>query len=290
MLSMFVEQMINGIIQGMIYAMVAIGLTMIYGIMRILHIAHASIYLIGAYLGCVFFATTKNFLAAIIFSMVISGFLGIAIEYFIYRRIVEKSRTAVLIASIGLLIFLTDMVRIVAGPMERAFPVKIKFSLPVLDTLGLTGLKIMILSVTIVVIFLFWLLIKKTKIGFAIRALAQNKEMASAMGVNVEACTSMVYFISSAMAAMAGVLVGVYYNFVAPFMGDVVAYKALAIIAIGGFGSILGTIIGGLFLGLTETFMISYGGVEFSREGLAMVFLILIILFRPCGILGREGT
>lgn len=292
MLSIFAQQLINGITQGMIYAMVAIGLTMIYGVMRVLHIAHASVYVFGAYIGLVFFRMTNNFLVAILFSMICSGFLGILIERFIYRRIAEKSRSVILIASIGLLIFITDTIRIVAGPMERAFPAKIKFPIPLgLSTLGLTSTKFLILSITVLVIFLLWVLIRKTKIGFGIRALAQNKEMASAMGINVERCISMVFFAGSAMAAVGGVLVGVYYNFVAPFMGDVVAYKALAIIVIGGFGSILGTIIGGLSLGISETFIISYTNIQFSREGIAMIFLVLLILFRPYGILGKaEGT
>jgi branched-chain amino acid transport system permease protein len=288
MLHTFAIQLINGITQGMMYAMVAIGLTMIYGVMRVLHIAHAAVYVFGAYIGLLFFDVTHNLFVAIVLSMICSGFLGILIEYFIYRRIAEKSRTVVLIASIGLLIFITDAIRLVAGPLERAFPAKIKFSLPSgLSALGVAEMKVVILSITAVVIFLLWAFMTRTKIGFGIRALAQNREIASAMGINVERCISIVFFASSAMAAVGGVLIGVYYNLVAPYMGDVVAYKALAIIVIGGFGSILGTIIGGLCLGISETFIIGYTNIQFSREGIAMLFLVLLILFRPNGILGK---
>jgi len=193
----------------------------------------------------------------------------------------------VLIASIGLLICFSDVFRIVAGPNQLAF------DMPALrggyDIAGVVISKTdaAILLGTALIFILLWVVLQKTKLGFAIRAAAQDIETAEVMGIDVGRSVSWIFFLSSAIAAFGGVTVGVLYNAVYPDMGDMIAYKGLALIVIGGFGSLTGTVLASFLLALAETVLTTYTAVPLSREGVAMLFLVLLILLRPQGLLGR---
>ena len=279
--------MVNGCLVGFNYAMVAIGLTMIYGVLRILHIAHAVIYTVGAYIGLTVYGYTGSFIVAIIAAMVGCGLVGIAINRFIYMPVLKLPRVVVMIASIGLLVAITDLVRLIFGPSEQAFNVKIPLGGQVAGV-RLGGPDTLMLISFLVAMLILWYLLKRTRTGFAIRAIAQNQEAAELMGINRQRNIQVVFFIGSALAGLAGVLVGVLYNSIFPAMGDMYAYKALAIIVIGGFGSVVGSILGGLFLGLSETLVNTYTNIPLGREGIAMLFLIILLLIRPGGLMGKK--
>jgi len=280
------QQLINSLALGSIYAMIAVGLAMIYGVLRILHIAHAGIYTAGAYLGLLFYDLSGSVIVALLASMMIAGILGVAIERLIYRPMLPKPRVVALVASIGLFICLSDLFRILAGPHQLAFDVPALGGLTI-GGLTVSGADFLILGGTIVLFAALWAIIKHTKIGFGIRAVAQDLETAKVMGIDVNRSIQVVFFLGSAIAAFGGVMVAILYNAVYTSMGDVVGYKGLALIVIGGFGSVPGAILAAFILGITETALTTYSDVPLSRDGIAMLMLVLLILFRPQGLLGK---
>jgi branched-chain amino acid transport system permease protein len=285
--NLLAQQLVNAIALGSIYAMIAVGLALVYGVLRILHVAQAGLYSAGAFIGLFLYQATGSFLVSLVFAMLAAGILGALIERFIYRPMLARPRIVALIASIGLLICFSDIFRIIAGPNQLAF------DMPALrggyEFLGLVIAKVdaAILTGTAVIFILLWIVLQKTKLGFAIRAAAQDSETAQVMGINVTRSVSWVFFISSAIAAFGGVMVGVLYNAVYPDMGDMIAYKGLALIVIGGFGSLFGTVLASFLLAIAETILTAYTAVPLSREGVAMLFLVILILVRPQGLLGR---
>lgn len=281
------QQLMNALALGSVYAMIAVGLAMIYGVMRILHIAHAAVFVAGAYLGLYFFKASGSFVLALISSMLITGVLGAMIEQFVYRPMLAKPRIVALIASIGLFICLSDLFRIIAGPFQLPFDYP-----PLSGLLSFAGVTIpkvnfAIIGGTLGIFALLWFIMQKTRIGFGIRAVAQDAEAARMMGINVNRSVQMVFFLSSMIAAFGAIMVAILYNSVYTTMGDMIGYKALALIVIGGFGSIPGAILAALLLGFAETFFTTYSGVPLSREAIAMLMLVLVILIRPQGLLGR---
>lgn len=283
----FLYQLIYGLMVGSTYALIAIGLTMIYGSMRVLHIAHAGVYAVGAYLGLKVFLLSGNFVLSIIAAFLLSGFVGVLIERLLYRPLLPLPRIVPLIASIGLFVMLGDLLRVIFGPHEHNFPVEMMSGIDI-GAISLSRIDLTILFITVLIIALLYFFIYKTKLGMAIRAVSQSLESSQMMGVNVNRVIQVVFYISSGMAGVAGVMVGVLYNAIYPSMGNMPAYKALAIIVIGGFGSVLGTILGGLFLGIAETLTITYTDIPLSRDGIAMLFLIIFILIRPQGFMGSK--
>jgi branched-chain amino acid transport system permease protein len=280
------QQLVNSLALGSIYAMIAVGLAMIYGVLRILHIAHAGIYTAGAYLGVLFYHLTGSIVVALFAAMVIAGLLGMAIERFVYRPMLPKPRVVALVASIGLFICLSDLFRILAGPHQLAFDVP-SLGRVTLGGLTFSGADILILGGTVIIFAALWFIIQRTRIGFGIRAVAQDIETAKVMGINVDRSIQVVFFLGSAIAAFGGIMVAILYNAVYTSMGDVVGYKGLALIVIGGFGSVTGAVIAAFILGIAETVLTTYSDVPLSRDGIAMLMLVLLILFRPQGLLGK---
>jgi branched-chain amino acid transport system permease protein len=281
------QQVVNAIALGSVYAMIAVGLAMIYGVLRILHIAHAGVYAAGAYLGLYFFKLTGNFALALIASMLITGLLGVFIERFIYRPMIPKPRIVALIASIGIFICLSDLFRIVAGPYQMAFDYPALSGQVAFAGLSVPRVDFAIIAGTAAIFVLLWFIIQKTRVGFGIRAVAQDVEAAKMMGINVDLSIQAVFFLSSAIAAFGAIMVAVLYNAVYTNMGDMIGYKGLALIVIGGFGSMPGAVLAAFLLGFAETFLTTYSDVPLSREGIAMFMLVLLILFRPQGLLGK---
>ena len=282
---LFGQQIINGMLIGTLYAMVALGLSMIYGVLRILHVAHAGMYVIGAYLGLLVYRHTHNYFLSIVIAGVIVGGLGMLVECLVYRRMFNYSRDVPLIASIGLFILITDLIRITAGPEPLPFLMGRAGGFNI-GTIRVSNFDLSFIAVSWGIIALFALFLMKTKMGFAIRAIAQSREVAQMMGINVNAAVQAVFFAGSFIAAAAGVLVGPFYSYIDPNMGNTFAYKALAIIVIGGFGNMMGTICGGILLGVVEVLMVVYTKIPLSQEALAMLFLIVFLLIRPTGLFG----
>lgn len=287
-IGMLAQQIVNGITIGSIYALIALGLTIVYGVLKILHIAHAGVYAMGAYLGLWAYRFIPNLFLAMIVAMALSGVSGIVIERFLYKSMLDKSRIVPLIASIGLFIAMEEAFRIISGPYVKAFPVHFRQKPWIFGSVRISAPQMLVFGVTIALLVLLWWVISKTRMGKALRAVSMDREMADALGVATERIISLSFFISSALAGAAGVLVGVFYNSVYPTMGDIPAYKALAIIVLGGMGSIPGTILGAFLVGISETFLIGFVNIPLPRDALAFIVMIAVLMFRPYGLLGKE--
>jgi len=255
----------NGIVLGCVYIFIAIGLTMVYGILKILHIAHAAVYTIGAAVGLVVFQFCGNFWVALPLAMLASGVAGVLIYQGVYRRMLDPPPGIVpLITSIGLFILAQDLLQKdwLLGPYMHAFPAESGF--PAIETrwFRLTSTEVLILALAAAFLTAVYLILTKTRIGLGWRASAQDREMAAAVGVNINWVITLNFLLGSALAGAAGVLVGLYYNNVYATMGDVPSYKAFVVIILGGMGSVTGTIVAGLLLALAETFLVATVGLR----------------------------
>ncbi|MCX7309705.1 MAG: branched-chain amino acid ABC transporter permease, partial [Afipia sp.] len=204
-----------------------------------------------------------------------------------YRPMLPKPRIVALIASIGIFICLSDLFRIIAGPYQLSFDYPTLGGQVAVAGLSVPRVDFAIIGGTAAIFAVLWFIMQKTKIGFGIRAVAQDIETAKVMGINVDRSIQAVFFISSAIAAFGAIMVSVLYNAVYTSMGDMIGYKGLALIVIGGFGSLPGAVLAAFLLGFVETFFTTYSDVPLSREGIAMFMLVLLILFRPHGLLGK---
>jgi len=284
---MLIQQLANGIAIGSVYALISLGLTMVYGILRILHVAHAGIYALGAYIGWFSFRLLGDFWLSLLIGMAGSAIAGYLVERFLYSPLLHLPRIAPLIASIGLFIALEEAFRIVAGPHTLTYNASIGLGNLSIGSFHLTETQILILLVTFVILIILWTILTRTRIGLAMRACAMDAETASSFGVNVSGIIAVNFLIGSAMAGAAGVLIGVYDNQVWPTMGSLPAYKALAIVVLGGLGNIPGTVLAAIVVGLAETFLIGVLAIPFPRDAVAFIAMILVLMFRPYGLLGK---
>ena len=279
--------MANGIAVGSVYALISLGLTMVYGILRILHVAHAGIYTLGAYVGLLSFRIVDNFWLSLVIGMAGAAAAGYLVERFLYTPLLHLPRIAPLIASIGLFTAMEEAFRIVAGPHTLVYNAKVGLGDLAIGSFRLTETQVLILLVSFLILLFLWIFLTRSKMGLAMRACALDAETASSFGVNVSAVIAMNFIIGSLMAGAAGVLIGVYDNQVWPTMGSIPAYKALAIVVLGGLGSIPGTVLASLVVGLSETFFIGVLSVPFPRDAVAFIAMILVLMFRPYGLLGK---
>ncbi|KZL92531.1 branched-chain amino acid ABC transporter permease [Clostridium magnum] len=286
----FLQQLINGLSLGSIYALIALGYTMVYGIINLINFAHGDIYMLGAYIG---FALTTffhlGFFPALIISMLLCAILGIIIEKGAYKPIRNSTRIAALITAISVSLFLEYGTMYFVNAETRTFPQVLASKSIKLFNGGvvLNTTDIYIILITVVLMVLLQYVIHKTKTGKAMRAVAMDKEAAQYMGISVDNTVSVTFAIGSALAGAAGVLVGVYYNSINPLMGVVPGLKAFIAAVIGGIGIIPGAVFGGYFLGMTETMVSAYGG-SLYKDGVAFAILIIILLIKPNGLLGRN--
>lgn len=281
------QQIANGIATGAVYALTTLGLTMVYGVLRVLHVAHAGVYALGAYVGLWSFRVTGNFWLSLVSAMAACALAGLLIERFLYTPLLHLPRIIPLIASIGLFIAMEEAFRIVAGPYALAYDAQVRFGALSLGPLHLTAPQTLILCVTLGLLGLLWLLLARSKVGLAMRATAMDAEITSSFGVNTRGIVALNFLIGSALAGAAGVLIGVYDNQVWPTMGSVPAYKCLAIVVLGGLGNIPGTVLASFLIGLAETLLIGVLAIPFPRDALAFVAMILVLMFRPYGLLGK---
>ncbi len=281
------QQLANGIAIGSVYALISLGLTMVYGILRILHVAHAGIYALGAYIGCFSFRLIGNFWLSLLVGMAGAALAGYLVERFLYTPLLHLPRIAPLIVSIGLFTAMEEAFRIVAGPHTLTYNARLGLGDLSIGQFHLTETQILILLLTLATLLVLWAFLAKTRTGLAMRACAQDAETASSFGVNVDAVIALNFLVGSAMAGAAGVLIGVYDNQVWPTMGTIPAYKALAIVVLGGLGNIPGTVLAAIVVGLSETFFIGVLAVPFPRDAVAFIAMILVLMFKPYGLLGK---
>ncbi len=286
---MLEQQLINGIVLGSTYALIALGYTMVYGIASLINFAHGEIYMFGAFVG-LFMVTVFElpFLLALAVAMMAASLLGITVEYIAYRPLRRSSRLAVLISAIGMSILLQNLALLNWGPQSRGFPrpfTVTNINLPFNAQISTMQIYILIISLSLMVGL--HLLVTRTKAGKAMRATAQDREAASLMGINVNRIISFTFFIGSAFGGAAGVLVGIYFNSVTPTMGLLPGLKGFVAAVLGGIGNIPGAMLGGLLLGIAETLGVAYISSRY-RDAIAFTILILVLLFKPSGIMGKH--
>ncbi|MBI4537792.1 MAG: branched-chain amino acid ABC transporter permease [candidate division NC10 bacterium] len=284
---MLFQQIANGIATGAVYALTTLGLTMVYGVLRVLHVAHAGIYALGAYVGLVAFRFLESFWLSLLVAMVVCAAAGILVERFLYTPLLHLPRIVPLIGSIGLFIAMEEAFRIVAGPYALAYETEIRFLSLGLGPLRLTAPQSLIFTVTMLLLGLLWLLLSRSTLGLAMRATAMDADTTATFGVDTRLIVSLTFAIGSALAGAAGVLIGVYDNQVWPTMGSIPAYKCLAIVVLGGLGNIPGSVLASFLIGLAETLLIGVVAIPFPRDALAFVAMILVLMFRPRGLLGK---
>lgn len=286
---LFVDLSVQGLVQGAIYALTALGLTLIYGLLRILHVAHAALFTLGGYIGVVVTNHTGSFALALTLAMVVVGVIGIGVYRFAYKPLLDQPPLVSLIASIGLLIAAEELYRLIFGAYGISFVnPPLQTQVEVLPGIFLSYARVLVIIIAVVFIGALGWLSASTRIGISWRATVADPDMARSFGINLENVRYLNFFIGSALAAAAGVMVALLSNLVEPTMGAVPSYKGLAIIVLGGLGSVRGTLVASLALGIIESFGTIYLGHLLDRDAIAFAFLILVLMIRPQGLLAKR--
>jgi len=286
------EQIVNGLTQGSVYALLALGFTLIFGTLRMVTFAHGEVYMIGAYVGFeVIRLLYPSFLLALVVALLATALLGVLVEILAFHFLRNAPHATSLLVTIGISILLVNLAQKIWGPETQSIPHSIlnklgNFEIEV-GGVYITFLQIAVLGVTVLLMLLLYLLINRTKLGMVIRATAQDYEAAFAMGVNVNLIYMAAFALGSMLGGVAGVLVGVYYNQFYPTMGGLYGLKAFSASVVGGLTSLPGAVVSGLLIGLVETFSVEFGASGF-RHVFSFLFMILILLLRPGGLFGGK--
>lgn len=284
----FVQQLINGLSLGSIYALIALGYTMVYGIIKLINFAHGDIYMVGAFVGYTMINSFgMGFFPALVTAMALSALLGVLIERIAYKPLRNATRIAVLITAIGVSYLLQNGMLYFYGAEVRAFPQVLDNKMYSFGGIQVSQIQLMIFGTTFVLMILLQFIVQKTKMGKAMRAVSTDASAAQLMGINVDNTISFTFFLGSSLAGAAGVLVGLYYNTIDPMMGVAPGLKAFVAAVLGGIGIIPGAMIGGLTIGIIETMVSAYGN-SMIRDAVVYGILILILIIRPAGILGKH--
>ena len=285
----FIQQLVNGISLGSIYALIALGYTMVYGIVKLINFAHGDVFMVGAFIG--FYSITilgLGFFPALLISMAACALFGVLIERIAYKPLRNATRIAALITAIGVSLFIEYGTIYIRGAQPEAYPDGI-VPLKSLEIFGvkISGQSILILAVSVFLMIVLQFIVHKTKIGKAMRAVSHDMDAAKLMGINVNNTISATFAIGSALAGAAGVVFGMYYTKIEPLMGIIPGLKAFVAAVLGGIGIIPGAMAGGLLLGVIEALVSATGG-SLWRDAVAFIVLILILIFRPAGLFGKN--
>ena len=280
----FLQQMFNGVTLGSTYALIAIGYTMVYGIIGMINFAHGEVYMIGSYVSFIVIA------AGFVMAVIISSAYGWSIERVAYKPVRSSKRLIALISAIGMSIFLQNYVSLTQGSRDLALPSLITGQWTVGESNGfaatISTMQIVIWIVTFLAMLALTTFIRYSRMGRACRACAEDLKMASLLGINTDRVISLTFVIGAAMAAVAGVLLGQFYGSINPFIGFMAGMKAFTAAVLGGIGSIPGAMIGGLVLGIAEALTSAYLSTEY-KDVVSFALLIVVLLVMPTGILGR---
>ncbi len=286
---MFWQQLINGLTLGFTYALIALGYTMVYGIIQLINFAHGEIFMIGAFVALFLVMILKlNIFIAMILAMAFCMLLGVVIEFVAYRPLRRSGRLSALISAIGVSIFLSTLALLLFGADAKGFP---ENSYPVrqfaIGAATVSSLQLLIFGVASALMLALEFIVHKTKLGKAMRATSQDYNTAALMGINVNWIISFTFALGSALAAAGGVLVGLYFNAISWNMGLMAGLKAFCAAVLGGIGSIPGAMLGGVFLGVAEVFGVAAGFSSY-KDAIAFTILVLVLLFKPTGFLGLK--
>ena len=308
----FLQQVVNGLQLGFVYALIALGYTMVYGVLEFINFAHSEIFVLGAFVGVEILLGLKQwgilgsvspFLILVLLllaGMAASGLLAVTVERVAYRPLRGAPRLVPLISAIGVSFFLQDAIRLFESIWNNAFNLvyptmnQLNYRIEITQPIYIPVKLIVVIVSALLMLWVLQLIVNRTKVGKAIRAVAEDQETASLMGINVNRIISLTFLIGGAMGGAAGVLFGVQYNLINPYTGFITGIKAFTAAVLGGIGNIPGAMMGGLVLGLLEAFAASYlslltggaFGAEY-KDILAFSILILILIFRPKGLLGE---
>lgn len=291
-MSTLLQQIVNGICLGSVYALIAIGYTMVYGIIKLINFAHCDIYMVGAFLG--YFAATVlgfGFIPCLIFSMVSCAILGMLIERIAYKPLRNSPNVTLLITTMGMELILQNFVKadFIAGPNTRNFPEVIPLISYKIGAITVSNLQIISLAITIILCIALQYLVNKTRTGRAMRATSYDRDAAALMGININKVISLTFALGSALAATAGVLVGMLYPRLEPAMGVMPGLKSFVAAVLGGIGIIPGAMFGGIAMGLIETLSKVYISSGLS-DAIAFSILILILIVKPTGLFGKKNN
>jgi branched-chain amino acid transport system permease protein len=297
-LEYFLQQFINGMTLGSIYGLIAIGYTMVYGIIGMINFAHGEIYMIGAFIAVITFLALGLIgitwvplvlVVMLVVSMLFTSVYGWALERIAYRPLRGAPRLAPLISAIGMSIFLQNYVQILQGARVKPMQPVVTGGIELMRTgdfvVRLSYLQMGIIVLTIVLMTAFWLVIRQTSLGRAQRACEQDRAMAALLGVNVDKTIAMTFIMGAALAAVAGVMVTLYWGVIDFFIGFLAGLKAFTAAVLGGIGSLPGAMLGGLLIGLIEAFWSGYFSVEY-KDVASFTVLVLVLIFMPYGLLG----
>ena len=298
-MALFIQQLINGISLGAIYALIAIGYTMVYGIIGMINFAHGDVYMIGAFMALIGFLLMGAFgitwipfalALVLVIAVVFTAAYGWTIERIAYRPLRNSTRLAPLISAIGMSIFLENYVQLIQGARNKPMTNMLTGGFPLWHDNGFTVqvryLQIIIVVMTTVIMAGFTLLISRTSLGRAQRATEQDRKMASLLGVNVDRTISLTFVLGAGLAAVAGMMVLLYYGQIDFYIGFVAGIKAFTAAVLGGIGSLPGAMLGGLLIGMIEVMWSGYFSVDY-KDVAAFAILVLVLIFRPTGLLGR---
>jgi branched-chain amino acid transport system permease protein len=301
-LAYFLQQLINGLTLGSIYGLIAIGYTMVYGIIGMINFAHGEIYMIGAFIALITFlvlalvglsSVPLALLVMLLAAMAFTAVYGWTVERVAYRPLRHSFRLAPLISAIGMSIFLQNYVQLLQGARVKALPPLVQGGFTVMEGGGfavqLSYLQIGILLLTVALMVVFSLLIAATPLGRAQRACEQDMTMAALLGIDVDRTISLTFVMGGSLAAVAGMMVTLYYGVIDPFIGFLAGIKAFTAAVLGGIGSLPGAKLGGLLIGLIEAFWSGYFSTEY-KDVSVFVVLVLVLIFRPTGLLGRPDV
>jgi branched-chain amino acid transport system permease protein len=291
--STFLQQLVNGLSLGSIYGLIALGYTMVYGILRLINFAHGDVYMVGAYMGYYLSTWMRGappsfFRAAVVMlgAMAACATLGVLIERLAYRPVRNAGKMTSLITAIGVSLLLENGGQLVFGPDPKFFPSVAPHYELSLGAVRLKSEDLVVFVVSLLVAAFLYVFVMKTKTGVAMRAVSFNLDAAKLMGVSTDRIIVITFALGSAFAAVAGVLIGMAIPKIDPLMGIMYGLKAFVAAVLGGIGNIWGALVGGLLIGLAETFVVAYLSPTF-RDAIAFAILIALLIFRPQGLLGR---
>ncbi|MBP9674053.1 MAG: branched-chain amino acid ABC transporter permease [Bacteriovoracaceae bacterium] len=292
------QHLINGISLGSIYALIALGYTMVFGVLKLINFAHGDIYMLGAFIGMFtakIFSLDQNpsitsLCITLVSSMIICAFLGFIIEKIAYRPLRKAPRINLLITAVGVSLFLEFTSQVLFGADPKFFPqVYVPAKQWIIGDLHINPLQVIILAVSLFLMLVLNYVVFKTKVGKGMRAVQFSHELASLMGIHTDKMISYTFMLGSSLAGAGGVLVGLAYPKVEPLMGVLPGLKAFSAAVLGGIGNIHGAFIGSLLIGLSEEFLVAYGAPSY-RDALAFFMLILVLLFKPTGLFGKKTS
>ncbi|MGI6038409.1 MAG: branched-chain amino acid ABC transporter permease [Limnochordia bacterium] len=284
------QQIYNGLAIGMVYALIAVGYSLIFGVLRLVNFSHGSVYAFSAHMAMFFVGMKFGIGPAILLSVLCTGLLYVVINKTALEPLRQKKgvRVASLITTIGVANVIQNLLMIIFNPQKKPFPAFYNFGVLRSGSILIQSTQIVMFVVSLILLVILSLVVNRTKIGLAMRATEQNYKAANLMGIDVNSTITFTFFLCGASAAIAGVLVSGYYQMVYPTMGVLVGLKAFAAAVFGGIGVLHGSIVGGLIIGLAESFAATTLGPSY-RDAVAFVLLILVLSIRPAGLFGKKN-